>query len=181
MAISRADKEFLKKSKKAEIQQLKHRKDLLLDQKQSSKKIEIVDAEILKAQKELKAIQELVENDEGTKSNITIHAGNGTQIITGSGDVTQNNFGLNSTLNSIDFEQLEKELSSLYLEMKKLTKTDEHDIAIGEIVKAKKAAKEKDKDKIYESLKSAGKWALDIATKIGTPLAVEIIKTAIGL
>ena len=65
--------------------------------------------------------------------------------------------------------------------MKKRAKTDDQDIALAEIAKAKKAAKEKNIEKIIEALKSAGKWALDVATKIGTTLVAEALKIAFGL
>lgn len=179
MAITRSDKENLKKSKRAEIQQLKYQKGLLIDQKRPSKTIAEIEAKIALAQQELKAIQTLPEKDYNAETNINILGGIVNQVNTGInlGNVTQNNL-LNG---KIDFEKLENELSRLHTQMKKLSKTDDHDIAVGEIAKAKKAAKEKNKAKVFEYLKSAGEWALDVATKMGTSLAIEALKIALGI
>lgn len=81
---------------------------------------------------------------------------------------------------SIDFEKLPSELEILRQEMKKQSITVEHDIAINEIAKAEKAAKSKDFSKVFTFLKSAGKWALDIATQIGVTVATEALKQAIN-
>ena len=81
--------------------------------------------------------------------------------------------------NSIDLSLLVNELSMLRKAMKKSATELEHDIAISEVAKAEQAAQGKDSRKLAESLKSAGNWALDIATKIGTSLAVEAIKQSL--
>lgn len=183
MSISRTEKELLRKSKKIEIEQLKYQRDLAKDQKKTRNIIDMLNAKILVAQKELEAIQKLVEENDSAITSIVINGGNINQINTGinSGEVTQDNSGNFSATQQFNFEQLEKEISKLHQEMKKLAQTDEHEIAVGEILKAKKAAKEKNKEKVYENLKSAGKWALDTATKIGTPLLIEIFKIALNL
>ncbi|MBT7783491.1 MAG: hypothetical protein HN741_11290 [Anaerolineae bacterium] len=183
MSISRADKERLKKYKKSEIQNLLYDKDLLVTQRQSAKKIQEINLKISKAKKELKAIDALPEKDSSSATNIIVNGGNINQINTGTniGDANQYNDGGSVFWNSIDYKILEKELSSLHLEMKKRAKTDDQDIALAEIAKAKKAAKEKNIEKIIEALKSAGKWALDVATKIGTTLVAEALKIAFGL
>jgi hypothetical protein len=54
-------------------------------------------------------------------------------------------------------------------------------MAIVDISAAKRAAEAKDSGKLAESLKSAGKWALDVATKIGVSLATEAIKESSGM
>jgi hypothetical protein len=79
----------------------------------------------------------------------------------------------------IDLSRLAIELSNLRQEMKKEAVEPEQDIAVSEIAKAEQLAKIADGPKTLEHLKSAGKWALDIATKIGTSLAVEAIKRSI--
>jgi len=38
-----------------------------------------------------------------------------------------------------------------------------------------------DPAKLAESLKSSGKWALDVATKIGVSLASEALKHSMGM
>lgn len=183
MSISRADKERIKKSKKAEIQNLLYDRGLLVDQRQSSKRIQKIDIKISKAKKELKEIESLPENDRNSTNNIIINGGNINQINTGinMGDTNQYNGEENVFWNSIDYKILENELSSLHLEMKKRANTDEKDIALAEIAKAKKAAKEKRVDEIIKTLKSSGKWALDVATKLGTTLATEALKIALGI
>jgi len=65
--------------------------------------------------------------------------------------------------------------------MKKQAVTPEHDIAVTDIAKAEQAAKAGDRSQIAEHLKAAGQWALDIATKIGTSLTVEVLKRTLGL
>jgi hypothetical protein len=55
---------------------------------------------------------------------------------------------------------LASELEALRHALKKEATTEEHDIAVADVGKAKKAAEAKDSAKLAESLKSAGKWAL---------------------
>jgi hypothetical protein len=81
----------------------------------------------------------------------------------------------------VDLAELAKELFKLRQEMRKDAVEPEHDLAIADIAKAEQAAKAGDGSKTIEHLKSAGKWALDTATKIGTSLAVEVLKEATGL
>ncbi len=82
---------------------------------------------------------------------------------------------------SIDLPQLAEELSKLRQEMKQQATEAEHDIAVSDIAKAEQAAKSKDTSKIAEYLKSAGSWTLEIASKIGVPVAIEAIKLATGI
>jgi hypothetical protein len=77
---------------------------------------------------------------------------------------------------TIDLTRLAEELSSLRQEMRKVALEPEQDIAISEIARAEQSAKAGDGSKTVACLKSAGKWALDVATKIGTSLAAEAIK-----
>jgi hypothetical protein len=82
---------------------------------------------------------------------------------------------------SVDLEQLANELSRLRQAMKKEGNQLEHDIAISDIAKAEQAAKTNNSAKVAEHLQSAGKWALDIASKIGVSLAIEALKQATGI
>jgi hypothetical protein len=82
---------------------------------------------------------------------------------------------------SMDLAALATELETLRQALKKEATTEEHDIAVVDIGAAKKAAEAKDSGKLAESLKSAGKWALDVATKIGVSLATEAIKQSTGM
>lgn len=86
----------------------------------------------------------------------------------------------NQVQGSIDLPKLVSDLSALRQQMKKEAVEPEHDIAVSEVARAEQAAKGGDGSKTLEHLKSAGKWALDIATKIGTSLAVEAIKASMG-
>jgi hypothetical protein len=76
---------------------------------------------------------------------------------------------------------LANELALLRQEMKKEAIESEQDIAVSEVAKAEQAAKSGDGSKTLQHLRSAGKWALDTATKIGTSLAVEVIKKSMGV
>ena len=86
----------------------------------------------------------------------------------------------NQLQGSIDLQQLAGELSRLRQEMKKEAVEPEQDIAVSEVAKAEQSAKSGDGSKTLEHLKSAGRWALDVATKIGSSVAVEAIKNSMG-
>lgn len=88
-----------------------------------------------------------------------------------------------SNTENIDLEELAQELSKLLKAMKERAKPDneEHDIAIGNVARAKQAAQEKNRKSVFERLGDAGKWALETATTIGTTVAVEAIKVSLGL
>lgn len=90
-------------------------------------------------------------------------------------DMTFNQIG-SRIEQSMDLTALASELEVLRQALKKEATTEEHDIVVADVGKAKKAAEAKDPGKLAESLKSAGKWALDVATKIGVSLATEAIK-----
>jgi len=83
--------------------------------------------------------------------------------------------------NTINLEELSKELTLLRQAMKRESVTVDHDIAVSEIAKAEQAAKSKDLTKVAEYLKAAGKWALDIAVQIGVPIAIEAMTQAINV
>ena len=85
----------------------------------------------------------------------------------------------NQIQGSIELLKLAEELSRLRRAMKQEAIEPEQDIAISEVAKAEQAAKSGNGPKVLEHLKSAGKWALDVATKIGTSLTVEVIKKSI--
>jgi hypothetical protein len=82
---------------------------------------------------------------------------------------------------SVDLAQLADELSKLRQAMRSENSIEgnaDKDVAISQIAQAEKAAKDKQPSKVVEYLNSAGKWALEIASKIGVSLAVEAIKQA---
>lgn len=86
----------------------------------------------------------------------------------------------NQLKESVDLSQLADELGRLRIEMKKEAIEPEQDIAVSEIAQAEQAAKMGDGSKTIQHIKSAGKWALDVATKIGSNVAVEVIKKSLG-
>ncbi len=81
----------------------------------------------------------------------------------------------------VDLNSLTKELTSLRNELRKQVLMPEHDIVIGQVAEAEIAATAGDGPTALMHLRNAGKWALDIATKIGATLAAEAIKKAMGL
>lgn len=87
----------------------------------------------------------------------------------------------NEMQGQVDLGKLAEDLSALRQAMKQEALEPEQDLAVAEIARAEQAAKANDGSKVVEHLKSAGKWALDVATKIGTSVAVEAIKGATGM
>lgn len=77
-----------------------------------------------------------------------------------------------------DLLQLANELAKLREVMSQNAKTDDESIAVGAIAQAKKAAESENTTEVMHYLKLAGNWALDIATKIGVPIAIEALKQA---
>jgi hypothetical protein len=80
----------------------------------------------------------------------------------------------------IGMDRLSKELTKLYKAMKVIDKYNKHTESIVNVEKAKRAALSKSKPKVIKYLKAAGKWALDTATKIGVPVAIELLKQSNG-
>jgi hypothetical protein len=85
----------------------------------------------------------------------------------------------NQSGESIDLESLASQLETLRAALRKEASEPEHDVALGAVAAAQSAAKKKDGPKTLEYLATAGKWTLDIATKIGVPIAIEALKRAI--
>jgi hypothetical protein len=77
---------------------------------------------------------------------------------------------------SIDLPRLAEELKRLRAAMKEADGKDGQDEAIGAVAAAEKAAIKGDGPTTLQHLKTAGKWTLGIAEKIGVPLAVEAMK-----
>jgi hypothetical protein len=82
---------------------------------------------------------------------------------------------------TIDLPGLVAELAVLRRSMKDEATEPEQDIAIGAVAAAEQAAKSGNGPKALEFLKSAGKWSLDVAQKIGIGLATAAIKSALGV
>jgi uncharacterized protein YjbI with pentapeptide repeats len=95
------------------------------------------------------------------------------------------NMTFNQTINtgeSLDLVALAVELAQLRMAIKnKQDSSPQADVALGEIAKAEIAAGEKDESGVWQHLKAAGKYALDTATTIGTTLAAEVLKKAMGM
>jgi hypothetical protein len=53
-------------------------------------------------------------------------------------------------------------------------------VAVGAIAAAEASAKKGDEKSVFEHLKAAGQWALELSLKIGVPVAIESIKKASG-
>lgn len=87
----------------------------------------------------------------------------------------------NQAAKDIDLNELAKDLSRLRSEMRKKASTSEQDMATGKVATAEQCATTGDGAGALQHLKDAGKWALEVATEIGTKLASEALKKAIGL
>lgn len=79
---------------------------------------------------------------------------------------------------NIDLSQLAKELPVLRSALMSEAKEPEHYEAIGAVRSAEIEAEKKDGSKVLGYLSKVGRWGLDVATQIGTPIAVEAIKQA---
>jgi hypothetical protein len=78
---------------------------------------------------------------------------------------------------SIDLSKLAGELAQLRREMRARADEADHDEAVGAVASAEKGYGPLSLDK----LRSAGKWALEVATDISTTIAAEAIKKSMGL
>lgn len=82
---------------------------------------------------------------------------------------------------SIDLGQLQTELAVLRKSLTEAASDPDHEVAVGNVAAAEKAAAAGDGPKALGYLKNAGKWSLCVATKIGVPVAAAAIKAALGL
>ena len=81
----------------------------------------------------------------------------------------------------IDLPTLAEQLAILRAEMKKSASEPEHDVAVGAIAAAEAEAKKGDQSSAMDYLGKAGSWALDLAVRIGVPVAIDAIRKASGL
>jgi len=81
----------------------------------------------------------------------------------------------------IDMKALASELAALRTSMLQRSTEYEHDLAVASIVAAERAVKAQKGAEAIGFLKSAGKWAFDVATTIGASVAAQAIQTAMGL
>lgn len=82
---------------------------------------------------------------------------------------------------AIDLAKLASELATLRTALRGEPASAEHDVAIGAIAQAEKAAAAQDGPGALAHLRTAGKWVLGVAEKIGVAVAAGAIKTALGL
>lgn len=82
---------------------------------------------------------------------------------------------------SIDLPTLAAELRQLRNSMRAEAEKAEHDVALGAVASAEAAAENGDGPGALSHLKTAGHWALDVATKIGVNVATAAIKSATGM
>ena len=87
----------------------------------------------------------------------------------------------NEASSGINIGALSEELALLRPAMKAAATTAEQDVAVGEIALAEVAAKKHDGPTALKHLKKAGKWALEVAEKIGVGVATAAIKASIGV
>lgn len=98
-------------------------------------------------------------------------------------NVSMNNVTVNQNQGQptpLNLPVLTNELAMLRAEMKKQASEPEHDIAVGSVAAAEKEANGGDESRTLQFLSAAGNWALDVAVKIGTPVAVEALRKALG-
>lgn len=84
-------------------------------------------------------------------------------------------------LTDFDLPALAAELAILRRYMREHAIDVEHDQAVAKIGDAELAAKNQDGAQALTHLKVAGKWAFDVATKVGTDLAARALQLALGL
>lgn len=81
----------------------------------------------------------------------------------------------------LDLLALADELAKLRSAMREQSQQPGHDIATSEVARAEVAARAGDNPTLFQHLRNAGEWALDIAKLIGVPVAIEALKAALGI
>ena len=76
----------------------------------------------------------------------------------------------------VDIYKLAPELERLAQELGRRQKSDEQNVESEAVSNAAKSAAAGNREETATFLSKAGKWALDVATKIGTSVAIEAIK-----
>ena len=82
---------------------------------------------------------------------------------------------------SADIKELTDSIERLRSAMATEATDSDHYIALGNVAKAEKEAKAGNQDKAIEYLKSAGKWAVDMAQKIGVNVITKAIQGQLGM
>jgi uncharacterized protein YjbI with pentapeptide repeats len=89
--------------------------------------------------------------------------------------------GQSASASGNTFQQITADLSRLHEEMQRSAKTSEQRAATEDVAKAAQAASEQNEPALRQHLKNAGKFALDCAKTIGTDVAAECLKKAMGM
>ena len=102
--------------------------------------------------------------------------------------------GPNAKAENMNFVQILREaigehsLGELAADLEKLraamfaeSKTTDQDEAVAAVAQAEDAAKKGDAKSVFGFLRKAGRWAFDVATKIGTSVASKAIEKSIGM
>jgi hypothetical protein len=87
----------------------------------------------------------------------------------------------NQLENRVDLGILADELARLRLAMERDAVEPEQKLAVGAVAAAEQSARQNDGPKAIGYLKTAGKWALGIAEKIGVDLATDALKATLGM
>lgn len=87
----------------------------------------------------------------------------------------------NANAAEVDLGLLAVELDQLRETMRQHASNEEHDISIGEVAAAQKAAAVGDGPKTISHLQKAGSWAFDISNKVGIGVATAAVKNMLGL
>jgi len=89
--------------------------------------------------------------------------------------------GSTSPLGDLDLVKLADELRQLCIELSRISRTPEEESALMNVVKAETSVGDRDFAKAAAYLKHAGTWALGVASKIGTSVAIAAIKHSMSL
>jgi hypothetical protein len=81
----------------------------------------------------------------------------------------------------LDLPQLAKELAKLRGTLQREASNADGYRALAAVSEAEEAAEKGDGPTALERLEAAGQWVLDVATRIGIPVAVKAIQAAAGL
>jgi len=79
----------------------------------------------------------------------------------------------------LDLPKLAEELQQLRKALRQEATEVGHDAAVVAVGEAEQAAREGNAQGALDHLKKAGKWAFDVATKVGISIASDAIKTAL--
>lgn len=80
-----------------------------------------------------------------------------------------------------DLSTLAVELQSLRAALRERATTPDEDVAVAAVAQAMVAAEDGSDKDVQSHLKQAGRWALGVATTIGTTVAAGAIRSALGM